>query len=82
MNPGDITRLGDPEYFANIVRLNGTEALRVHEHSCPQCHRVIRHTKLEALRDGDLAAHTCCGVDVRPARNAPPQGECSPAGGG
>lgn len=66
----DIPRLAtDPDYFAERKAFYQADPQRwfwyvhTHTHRC-QCGREISHTGLEAERDG-LAAHTCCGRDVR-----------------
>lgn len=68
----ELERLRDPVYFEERLRFYraargiGEWFVRVHEHTCARCGRVIAHTGLEAARDGD-ASHQCCGVDVRHA---------------
>lgn len=63
----DLKRLNsDPAYYDTIVKqYAGTHYVDIHNHTCKTCGHVITHTKLEALRDGDLENHTCCGIDVR-----------------
>lgn len=62
----DFERLNDPVYFALIcARYGHTTHVKPHVHTCSSCRQVIRHTRIEALRDGDLASHRCCGADVR-----------------
>jgi hypothetical protein len=68
----DIARLAEPAYFAERLAIYQADPLRwawyvrVHVHRCMQCAREVSHTGLEAERDG-LAAHLCCGRDVRQA---------------
>lgn len=76
MTPGkdttlDLARLGsDPAYYAErlaVYEANPVRWLwyvRQHTHTCKHCARQITHTGLEAERGG-LAAHLCCGQDVR-----------------
>ncbi len=62
----DFQRLKDPAYFEAICRqYAGADAARIHRHTCATCGRVSAHTRIEALRDGDIESHTCCSADVR-----------------
>lgn len=75
----DRGRLHEPKYFEGIKgQLEGLTRmderaiaqwfLLPHTHRCPRCQRVLEHTGLAAVRDGNglgEAAHLCCGVDVR-----------------
>lgn len=71
----DFARLSDPSYFAEVCRkYAGSGHVEIHRHTCTTCGRVIAHTRIEALRDGDLKSHTCCGADVRkPLKESPMQ---------
>jgi len=62
----DIQRLSDPAYFAAIAaRYSTGSASQPHSHVCQWCKRTITHSRLEALRDGEVESHLCCGQDVR-----------------
>jgi hypothetical protein len=62
----DPAQMQDPDYFAKLnERYKAGTGVRLHSHTCSLCGRVITHTRLEALRDGEKLSHTCCGKDVR-----------------
>ncbi len=66
----EASRLTDPVYFETMLAKYRADPrrwlwyLNYHHHGCKRCNRVLLHTGLEAVRDGD-AAHQCCGRDVR-----------------
>lgn len=36
-----------------------------HQHRCVYCGVIREHTGVDVLREGDQAAHLCCGKDIR-----------------
>lgn len=70
IHPFDVADLATVAGFERILAMLRDDPaqrwyVESHAHTCGLCGSLIRHTGLEATRDGDLCAHRCCDHDVR-----------------